>query len=169
MWEIPYRDRPKLLEQIVRSLGVLAQTCSQAQSSRGSVFVVLEQISSVIVSNRFKHAQATYGHFAIMITILWWFYPAVVVTLLGAQLNVVLKERLFPRSVVGARQADRKEARAGGAEDEERIADGAGRPDDRHRLWSCTRTAAERCSGGRTQLAPPSAWRTARLQRLFIA
>jgi membrane protein len=70
----------------------------------GLVFFVLEQLSAVIISNRLKHAQATYGHFATVITILWWLYLTSVVTLLGAQLNVVLKERLFPRSTVEAPQ-----------------------------------------------------------------
>ena len=31
---------------------------------------------------------------------LWWFYLQGIVTLLGAQLNVVLKERLHPRGLV---------------------------------------------------------------------
>ena len=72
----------------------------------GVVFFILEQLSSVIISNRLKHAQATYGHFATVITILWWFYLTSIVTLLGAQLNVVLKERLFPRSLVNAPQTE---------------------------------------------------------------
>ncbi|MBV8217260.1 MAG: YihY/virulence factor BrkB family protein, partial [Solirubrobacterales bacterium] len=47
-----------------------------------------------------QKAQATYGHFATIITILWWFYLQAQITLVGAQLNVVLKERLYPRSLV---------------------------------------------------------------------
>jgi membrane protein len=65
----------------------------------GVVFWILEQLSSYIISRRLQHAQATYGHFATVITILWWFYLQGVVTLLGAQLNVVLHERLYPRSI----------------------------------------------------------------------
>lgn len=65
----------------------------------GSVFWILEQVSSYIISRRLQHAQSTYGHFATVITILWWFYLQGVITLLGAQLNVVLHERLYPRSL----------------------------------------------------------------------
>jgi membrane protein len=67
----------------------------------GVAFWVLEQLSSFIVSRHLNHAQATYGHFATVITILWWFYLQGVVTMLGAQLNVVLVERLHPRSLTG--------------------------------------------------------------------
>jgi len=173
VWEVPYYERPKLAEQILRSLGVLVtigvglvlttlvsglvtssasgvhlgvlgraagyvlaaaldvglfvaafrmltdreigfQDVLPGAILSGSVFFVLEQISSLIISNRLQHAQATYGHFAIVITILWWFYLTAIVTLLGAQLNVVLKERLFPRSVVDApqTQADREALQA---------------------------------------------------------
>lgn len=54
---------------------------------------------SIIV--RYLHtAQSIYGHYATVITMLWWFYLASIVTLLGAQLNVVVKQRLYPRGLV---------------------------------------------------------------------
>jgi YihY family inner membrane protein len=65
----------------------------------GLVFFILQQLSALIISGHLKSAQSTYGHFATVITILWWFYLQAIVTLLGAQLNVVLKERLYPRSL----------------------------------------------------------------------
>jgi YihY family inner membrane protein len=173
VWEIPYHERPKLIEQVLRSLwvlatigvglilttlvsgfvtsstsgvhlGVLGRVAGYVLAAlldiglfvaafrmltdrdigtrdvlpgavlSGTVFFVLEQLSALIIANRLKNAQATYGHFATVITILWWFYLTSVVTLLGAQLNVVLKERLFPRSVVDAPQteADRRALQA---------------------------------------------------------
>ena len=72
----------------------------------GAVFFLLQQLSAFIIARHLKSAQSTYGHFATVITILWWFYLQSLVTLLGAQLNVVLKERLHPRSVVDAPQTD---------------------------------------------------------------
>ena len=53
-----------------------------------------------------------------MITILWWFYLQAIVTLLGAQLNVVLKERLYPRSLRGGpeTEADHRALQAYAAE-----------------------------------------------------
>jgi uncharacterized BrkB/YihY/UPF0761 family membrane protein len=75
----------------------------------GIVFFVLQEISALIISRHLKSAQSTYGHFATVITILWWFYLQSIVTLLGAQLNVVLKERLHPRSLVDAPQTEADE------------------------------------------------------------
>jgi membrane protein len=72
----------------------------------GVTFFVLQELSAFIISRHLKSAQSTYGHFATVITILWWFYLQSVVTLLGAQLNVVLKERLYPRSLVKGIQTD---------------------------------------------------------------
>jgi len=72
----------------------------------GLIFFILQELSAFIISRHLKGAQPTYGHFATVITILWWFYLQAVVTLLGAQLNVVLKYRLHPRSLVNAPQTD---------------------------------------------------------------
>ncbi|HZU60882.1 MAG TPA: YhjD/YihY/BrkB family envelope integrity protein, partial [Solirubrobacteraceae bacterium] len=80
----------------------------------GVVFFILQEASAFIISRHLKSASPTYGHFATVITILWWFYLQAVVTLLGAQLNVVLKERLHPRSIVDSPQteADRRALQA---------------------------------------------------------
>jgi YihY family inner membrane protein len=72
----------------------------------GLVFFVLQELSAFIISRHLHSAQSTYGHFATVITILWWFYLQAMVTLLGAQLNVVLKERLHPRSVADSPQTE---------------------------------------------------------------
>jgi membrane protein len=76
----------------------------------GLLFWVLQSLSSLIISNYLHKAQSTYGTFATVITLLWWFYLQSIVTLLGAQLNVVLKERLHPRAITDAPQteADRR-------------------------------------------------------------
>ncbi|HET8599728.1 MAG TPA: YihY/virulence factor BrkB family protein [Segeticoccus sp.] len=72
----------------------------------GLVFWVLQSLSSFIISRHLHSAQGTYGNFATVITILWWFYLQSIVTLLGAQLNVVLAERLHPRGLVNAPKTD---------------------------------------------------------------
>jgi len=163
VWEVPYHQRPGLVQQTLRSVWVLATIgvglvlttlisgfvvssangvslgalgrvggyvlsaaldvgiflaafrilTSRSESMRevlpgallsGLAFFVLQQISALIVSHYLQKAQSTYGHFATIITILWWFYLQAQITLLGAQLNVVLKERLYPRSLVDAPQ-----------------------------------------------------------------
>jgi uncharacterized BrkB/YihY/UPF0761 family membrane protein len=67
----------------------------------GIVFWILQQLSSFIISSHLQSAQGTYGTFATVITMLWWFYLQSQITMLGAQLNVVLKRRMWPRSLIG--------------------------------------------------------------------
>jgi len=75
----------------------------------GLVFWILQQVSSFIITRHLSSTQSTYGNFAVVITMLWWFYLQAQVTLLGAQLNVVLKERLHPRSMVGGPETEADE------------------------------------------------------------
>jgi YihY family inner membrane protein len=72
----------------------------------GIAFFVLQELSALIVSHYLQNAQSTYGHFATVITILWWFYLQANLTLLGAQLNVVLGAHLYPRSLKDAPQTE---------------------------------------------------------------
>jgi uncharacterized BrkB/YihY/UPF0761 family membrane protein len=65
----------------------------------GITFFVLQELSAVIISRYLKNAQSTYGHLATVITILWWFYLQSIVTMLAAELNVVLKHHDYPRSL----------------------------------------------------------------------
>jgi YihY family inner membrane protein len=67
----------------------------------GTAFWILQQLSSFIISRHLQSAQSTYGSFATVITMLWWFYLQGQLTMLGAQLNVVLHKRLWPRSIIG--------------------------------------------------------------------
>ena len=67
----------------------------------GIVFWLLQQLSSLIIVRYLHTATSFYGDYATVITILWWLYLQSIVTLLGAQLNVVLKQRLYPRGLVG--------------------------------------------------------------------
>ena len=68
----------------------------------GIIFWLLQQLSSLIISRYLQNAERIYGNFATVITILSWFYLQSVVTLVGAQVNVVLKERLHPRRLITA-------------------------------------------------------------------
>jgi YihY family inner membrane protein len=82
----------------------------------GLVFFLLQQLSAFIISSHLKNAQGTYGRFATVITILWWFYLQAQVTMFGAQLNVVLTEKLYPRSLVSKSETagDRRAAAVSG-------------------------------------------------------
>jgi YihY family inner membrane protein len=81
----------------------------------GLVFFILQQLSAFIISSHLKNAQSTYGHFATVITILWWFYLQAQVTLLGSELNVVLADKLYPRSLVSDKKAPESSRPAGEA------------------------------------------------------
>jgi len=83
----------------------------------GIAFFVLQLLSTLLISRYLKNAQSTYGRFATVITILWWFYLQSMITMLGAQLNVVLKKHDYPRSLTKAPSAGADEASSATAED----------------------------------------------------
>jgi YihY family inner membrane protein len=76
----------------------------------GVMFWLLQTLSSVIITRHLSGASETYGTFATVITILWWFYLQSQLTLLGAQVNVVLKRTYWPRSLTkdAETEADRR-------------------------------------------------------------
>jgi YihY family inner membrane protein len=59
----------------------------------------LQLIGTWYVSRGLRHASPTYGFFAVVITLLSWLYLGSQLTLLAAEINVVLRYRLWPRSV----------------------------------------------------------------------
>jgi len=59
----------------------------------------LQLIGTWYVSRGLAQASPTYGVFAIVITLLSWLYLGSQLTLLAAEINVVLRYRLWPRSV----------------------------------------------------------------------
>jgi YihY family inner membrane protein len=63
-------------------------------------WMVLLVLGSWIVDRQIRGATEVYGFFAIVIGLLGWIYLATQVVLFSAELNVVLKRRLWPRSVV---------------------------------------------------------------------
>jgi YihY family inner membrane protein len=59
----------------------------------------LQLIGTWFVARGLAHASPTYGVFAVVITLLSWLYLGSQLTLLAAEINVVLRYRLWPRSV----------------------------------------------------------------------
>jgi YihY family inner membrane protein len=71
----------------------------------GSVFAavlwtVLQMIGTYYVTHQIASARAVYGTFATVIGLLVWIYLGAQITLYGAEINVVRKERLWPRSLI---------------------------------------------------------------------
>jgi YihY family inner membrane protein len=59
----------------------------------------LQLVGTWYVTRGLAHASPTYGVFAVVITLLSWLYLGSQLTLLAAEINVVLRYRLWPRSV----------------------------------------------------------------------
>jgi YihY family inner membrane protein len=62
-------------------------------------WALLQWLGGWYVARQLSRASATYGAFALVIGLLSWLYLASTVTLLAAELNVVLARRLWPRSL----------------------------------------------------------------------
>jgi YihY family inner membrane protein len=63
-------------------------------------WVVLQAAGGYIVAHQLKSASQVYGVFAIVIGLLFWMSLGGQLTLYAAEVNVVRKERLWPRSLV---------------------------------------------------------------------
>ena len=98
-------------------------------------WLVLESAGGWYVERTITHATATYGTFALVIGVLSWFLLGSHLLLVAAEVNVVLRWRLWPRSLTGDllpadRLALRRVAQATRLDRRERITVSFG---DRHR------------------------------------
>jgi membrane protein len=65
-------------------------------------WIGLQAIGGLYVSKLVKDASETYGGFAVVVGLLSWLYLGAQVTLISAEVNVVLARRLWPRSIAGS-------------------------------------------------------------------
>jgi YihY family inner membrane protein len=78
----------------------------------GVAWMVLQLLGGYLLDTQISKASQTYGAFAVVIGLLWWFYIQAQVVLAAAELNVVLANRLWPRSLTGDdRHTDRRTLR----------------------------------------------------------
>jgi membrane protein len=69
----------------------------------------LQTIEGIYVPHVVKGASQTYGAFAAVVGLLSWLYLGAQLTLITAEINVVLAHRLWPRSIAGSlRPADQR-------------------------------------------------------------
>src|SRR5207248_3038091 len=98
----------------------------------GSVFAavlwtVLQVVGSYYVSHQVVHAKSVYEPFALVIGLMAWLYLGAQVTVYGAEINVVRKERLWPRGMIlpplteGDKRSYAHEARVEDRRPEERL------------------------------------------------
>ena len=84
----------------------------------GVVWTVLQILGGLYVSHQIHGASQTYGTFAVVIGLLSWLYLGAQASLMAAEVNVVRKRRLWPRSLVQPplTDADREALRAAAEE-----------------------------------------------------
>ena len=66
----------------------------------GVVWTGLQALGGYIVGRRISGASDVYGVFAVVIGLLSWLYLGAQITVLAAELNVVLRKGLWPRSLI---------------------------------------------------------------------
>lgn len=88
----------------------------------GVSWSILQTVGNVLVERQLTNASALYGFFGIVLGLLSWMYIGAQLTLLAAEVNVVLNTRAWPRSLSeeNLTEAD-KRVLARHAESEERI------------------------------------------------
>ena len=60
---------------------------------------VAQAVATTVLTQRMQGAEATYGSFALVVTLLFWFFTLAQVCLYCMELNLVLGRRLWPRSL----------------------------------------------------------------------
>jgi hypothetical protein len=63
------------------------------------LWTIIQLVGTYYIQHQLKGAKATYGTFAFVIALLVWIYLGAQVTLYAAEINVVRKGRLWPRSL----------------------------------------------------------------------
>lgn len=85
----------------------------------GFGWTALLATGSLIIGNRIASSSDVYGSFALVIGLLAWIYLGAQLMLVGAELNAVLKHRLWPRSLQGElTEADRRALRRSAGQEE---------------------------------------------------
>ena len=79
----------------------------------GIGWTALLALGGWIIGNKLESASNTYGFFAVVIGLLAWLHLGSQLTILGAEVNVVRRNRLWPRSLTGddMTEADRRALR----------------------------------------------------------
>jgi membrane protein len=66
----------------------------------GLVWQVLQLVGTYVLAHQIKGASEIYGTFGLVLGLMLWIYVEALVVVLSAELNVVLRRRLWPRSLL---------------------------------------------------------------------
>ena len=72
----------------------------------GVAFLILQSIGGWYITATLGRSTPLYGTFAVVLGLLTWLYLQAQITVLAAELNVVLARRLYPRSIISTELAD---------------------------------------------------------------
>ena len=65
----------------------------------GASWTALQVVGGYVVQHQIRNATQLYGFFGIVLGLLFWIYLAAQLTVYAAEVNVVLNERRWPRSL----------------------------------------------------------------------
>ncbi|HEX3841677.1 MAG TPA: YihY/virulence factor BrkB family protein [Acidimicrobiales bacterium] len=65
----------------------------------GSVWTILQFTGAQLVAHQLKHLSALYGTFATVLGLMWWLALGATVSVYGAEFNLVVTRKLWPRSL----------------------------------------------------------------------
>jgi YihY family inner membrane protein len=109
-WQVPWRD--------LRAGSVIAAVCWQ----------ILQTVGGYVVGHQLHRASELYGTFGVVLGLLAWLFLQAEVTLIAAEVDVVLARRLWPRSVLPAK-ADEPGEEPAPARENQPAAEGRGDQD----------------------------------------
>ena len=84
--------------RLLTSADVTTRSVFPGAAVAAVAWLVLQAVGGVYVANVVRGASETYGGFAVVVGLLSWLYLGAQVTLIAAEINVVLARRLWPRS-----------------------------------------------------------------------
>jgi membrane protein len=82
---------------------------------------LLQHLGGYYIDHQLKHSSPLYGVFALVLGLLAWLYLGAQMTIFAAEINVVLRDRLWPRSFFTSLLDADKRAMTSSAEVEERV------------------------------------------------
>lgn len=65
----------------------------------GIAWTILQEAGTYLVSHQLRHANQVYGLFGLVLGLLWWIYLAAQIFIYTAEINVVRRQRLWPRGL----------------------------------------------------------------------
>jgi membrane protein len=144
-WRVPWRQ--------LRTGAAIAAVCWQ----------VLQLFGGYVIGHQLHRASELYGTFGIVLGLLAWLFLQAEVTLYAAEADVVLANRLWPRSILPAEpdqlaEPDQPAEPDEAAEPDQPAQSGRGknaRPDDRSRLEGQPRRSGQADAAGQAPTPPP--------------